>query len=469
MTNKEEKKKFPKEVTLAAWVMVVGALVPMLDSTMVNIALNQLMLDLHTTLNTIQWAVTGYVLALAIAVPISGWMLDHFDGKKIFSLLIGMFGLMSLLSGLSWDINSFIAFRALQGFSGGVISMLLLALLVKVAGSERLGTLIAIVSTPAILGPILGPVLGGFIVEYLNWHWIFFVNVPVVIISIILNRKYLPNFEPFNPDSKIDWLGIILLSGISTSIIYGIIKASSSANFFNEDLIIYCGIGITLIIVYIIYNYYKKGQTVLPLKLFKHRNYSAAGLGIFLTGIAVNGPMLLLPLFFQNIMSLTVTWAAIALIPQGIGMLITRPFIGKMIDRVGAKYVVLVCIIVSFIGTLPFIWINESTSIIWISLVLFIRGAGIGGIMMPMMTDAYMNIQPNEIPQASVGNRIIQNVGASFGSAVVSAVVSTVIAGQILTKNLLLEGYQTGFLVSCIVVLAIAIPALFLTSKKTDN
>jgi EmrB/QacA subfamily drug resistance transporter len=470
MTDKKEKNnKFPKEVTIVAWVLFVGAIIPMLDLTMVNIAIKQLMQDLHTTLNIIQWAVTGYVLAMAIAIPISGWLLDHFNGKKVFSLFVGIFGLMSLFSGLSWDVTSFITFRALQGFSAGVISMLFISLLVKIVGSERLGALMAIVSTPVILGPILGPVIGGFIIDYLNWHWIFFVNIPIVIISIILNRKYLPDFKPFNPESKFDWLGIILLSGISTSIIYGIIKASNSSNFFNEDLAIYCGMGILLVIVYIIYDHFKKGKTVLPLKLFKHRNYSAAGIGIFLSGIAINGPMLLLPLFFQNIMDFTPTGAALALIPQGVGMLVMRPFIGKMIDNVGAKYVVLVSALVSFIGTLPLIWISHSTSMIWLSLVLFVRGAGIGGIMLPMMTDAYMGIKPNEIPQASIGSRFIQNLGGSFGPALVSAVVSEVMVDHLVTKNLMLQGYQTGFLVSCIVVAAIVVPALFLTSKKTKR
>lgn len=464
--KKENKNKFPKEITLVAWILVVGAIAPMLDTTMVNIAINQLMVDLHTTLNIIQWAVTGYVLALAIAIPISGWLLDHFDGKKVFTAFVGIFGLMSLLSGVSWDITSFITFRALQGFSAGVITMLLTALLVKIAGQERLGTLMAIVSTPVILGPIIGPIIGGFIVQDLNWHWIFFVNVPIVIISIILNIKYMPNFEPFNPNSKIDWLGIILLSGISTSIIYGIIEASNSSNFFNESMIAYCSLGLALIVLYIIYDHFKKGQTVMPLKLFKNPNYSAAGVGMFLAGIATNGPMLLLPLFFQNIVGFTPIETALALVPQGVGMFIARPFIGRMIDRIGAKYVVIVSLLISFIGTLPFVWITGSTSMIWLFIILFIRGIGIGGILMPLMTDAYMGIKPNEIPQATVGNRTIQNIGSSFGSAVVATVVSAVIIGQLPTKDLILHGYQTGFLVSSIVVLAIFIPALFLTSKK---
>ncbi|MCL2156542.1 MAG: multidrug efflux MFS transporter [Methanobrevibacter sp.] len=467
--KKEEKNKFPKEVTLVAWILVVGAIAPMLDTTMVNIAINQLMQDFHTTLNTIQWAITGYVLALAIAIPISGWLLDHFNGKKIFSLFIGIFGLMSLLSGISWDITSFITFRAFQGFSAGVITMLLTALLVKVAGPKRLGALMAIVTTPIILGPIFGPVLGGFIVQYLNWHWIFFVNVPVVIISILLNIKYLPNFEPFNPDSKIDWWGILLLSAISTSIIYGIIKASNSSRFFNEEMLIFCGIGLILLVVYIIYNYFKKGQTILPLKLFKHRNFFAACIGLFLAGIAINGPMLLLPLLFQNIFGFTVIGAAFALIPQGLGMLVARPFIGKMVDKIGAKYVVLLGILVSFIGSVPLIWATGSTSMISLSIVLFIRGLGIGGITMPLMVDAYLGIHSNEIPQASVGSRMIQNIGSSFGSAVVSAVVSAVIASQVITKNLLLQGYQTGFLVSCIVIVVISVPSLFLTNKTISR
>ena len=467
-SKKNEKEKLPKELTRNAWILVVGAIAPMLDSTMVNIAINKLQSDLHTSLDMIQWAITGYVLALAVAVPVCGYVVNHIDGKKVMQWSLLSFGLFSFLSGIAWNIDSFIIFRAVQGFSAGFITLLMTTLLMQITPPDKLGQLMAVVSTPIILGPIIGPVLGGAIVSGANWHWIFYINIPVVIIAVLLNHFYLSSFKPFNPKAKLDWFGTLLLAGGSVGLIYGI------------------------------YNRIRKNNTVLPLRFFKSKNFTAANIGIFLAGIASNGPMLLLPLFFQNTKGFTAVEAGLMLIPQGLGMMVTRPLIGKMIDRMGARPVVLVSLAISLLGTLPFIFVHENTNLIWLGLVLFVRGMGIGGLQMPMMTDIFIGLDKQDIPGASVGQRIIQNVGSSFGSAVISAVVTAVvtseIAGQMTTKlhqlaamhtNLTptviakaktsvekavtLNGYQLGFLVSSIVLIVIAIPAMFLSQKKVNK
>ncbi|WMT39339.1 MFS transporter [Paenibacillus sp. D2_2] len=160
MINKAEG-KLPKELVHMAFILVLGAIAPMLDTTMVNIAVNQFAYDFHTSLNTIQWVITGYVLATAIAVPFSGWLINRFDGKHIYLAAELLFLISSVLSGASWSIGSLIAFRLIQGFSAGLIIPLLTTLLVKAAGQENMGKLMSIVGLPIILGPILGPVIGG--------------------------------------------------------------------------------------------------------------------------------------------------------------------------------------------------------------------------------------------------------------------------------------------------------------------
>ncbi|SQC67461.1 High-copy suppressor of rspA [Listeria fleischmannii subsp. fleischmannii] len=167
------KDRIPKETLKAAWAIALAAIAPMLDSTMINIAVGQLNQDFHTTLDIVQWAITGYALALAISVPISGWLMNQYNGKKVFIAAVACFGVTSVLAGISWNIESFIFFRLLQGATAGIITPLMSTLLVKTAGPKNLGKVMAIVSTPMILGPILGPVLGGFIIQFASWHWIF--------------------------------------------------------------------------------------------------------------------------------------------------------------------------------------------------------------------------------------------------------------------------------------------------------
>ncbi|WP_416298262.1 MDR family MFS transporter [Paenibacillus illinoisensis] len=464
--NKIKKIGLPKEVLMAAWAIALGAIAPMLDSTMVNIAIDKLTKDFSTTLDIIQWAITGYVLALAVAVPVSGWLMNKFNGKKIFIGAVIAFGIISVLVGVSWDIFSFIFFRLLQGFSAGVITTLMFTLLVKTAGQENLGRVMAIVSTPMIFGPILGPVIGGVIVQGASWRWIFYINVFIVLIAAPLMMKKVPHFEPFNKDSRLDLFGIINLSLMSASLIYGITKAADHASFNNSETIIWVGLGLVLAFIYFVYNLIRKNQTVLPLNLFAHKSFTASSIGLFLTNAAIMGPMLILPLYFQNFRHFTATEAAIALVPQGIGMLITRPLIGKMIDKIGPKYVVMVSLVLSLIGSVPLIFITDKTDMLWISIILFIRGASVGGISLPLTSDAYTGLDTKQLPEAGVGMNIIENLGSSFGSAVIATVVAATLQGLQPTIANHLKGYHSGFLLSAIALAVIFIPSFFLTNKK---
>lgn len=467
MADKVKEPGLPKEILTAAWAIALAAIAPMLDSTMVNIAIDKLNKDFNTTLDTIQWSITGYVLALAIAGPVSGWLMNKFNGKKIFIGAVIAFGVTSVLAGISWNISSFVFFRLLQGFSAGIITPIMSTLLVKTAGPENLGKVIAIVSTPMILGPILDPVIGGFIVQVASWHWIFFINVFIVLIAVPFMMKTIPDFKPFNKDSKLDVFGVINLSLMSATVIYGITKAARHASFNNSETILWMGIGLSLAVIYFIYNRIRKNQTVLPMNLFAHKSFTASSIGLLLANIAILGPMLILPLFFQNFRHFTAIEAALALIPQGVGMLVTRPLIGKMIDKIGAKYVVMVSLVLSLIGSIPLIFITDKTSMIWISIVLFIRGTSIGGINLPLTSDAYTGLDSKQLPEASIGINIIENLGSSFGSAVIATVVANAVQGLQPTIANGLKGYHAGFLVSVIVLAVIFIPSLFLTHKQS--
>ncbi|WP_413537731.1 MDR family MFS transporter [Enterococcus malodoratus] len=461
--------KLPKEVLSAAWAIALGAIAPMLDSTMVNIAIDQLIKNFHTTLSIIQWAITGYVLALAIAVPIAGWLMNRFDGKKIFIGAVILFGVTSVLAGISWNVTSFIVFRLLQGFTAGIITPLMSTLLVKTAGPENIGRVMAIVSTPMIFGPILGPVLGGFIVQAASWRWIFFINVFIILIAAPLMMRTLPNFEPFNRKSKLDIFGILDLSAMSAALIYGITKAADHATFKNSESLIWTGLGLLFLIVYIVYDYRKQHVTVLPLTIFSHRSFKASSVGLFFANIAIMGPMLILPLFFQNFRHFSAMEAAIALIPQGLGMLVTRPLIGKLIDKLGAKYVVIVSLIISLVGTIPLVFVTDKTSMVWIALILFIRGTSFGGINLPLTSDAYTGLADEELPDAGVGINIIENLGSSFGSAIIATVVATVLQGVQPTITHELSAYHAGFLFSVIALALIFIPSIFLTNKTKST
>ncbi len=468
--NKNEKipelEPIPKSILNIAWILVFGAMMPLLDSTMVNIAIKHLSSDFSIGLELIQWVITGFVLAMAISVPLVGWAVQRFNGKW---LMIGaniLFLAASIASGFSWSINSLIIFRVVQGFSAGFIMTLVTALGIEVAGRDRMGRMMSTVGIPMLLGPIFGPVIGAVIVQFLSWRYIFFVNIPIGMIAIALMIWKLPNFTPANLKAKFDFIGIILLGTASAALIYGITNAAKSAAFNNGTTIAFVVAGVVILAIYMIYAVVKKEQVILPLHLFKSKNFSAVMVGLFLAGIATNGPMLLLPLFFQNIKGFSVLNTGLILIPQGIGMLIARPLIGKLTDKLGARNVVLVSLALAIAGTIPFVFINETSSLIVVSLVLFVRGMGMGGVAIPMMTDAYTGMVKQEIAQASVGTRLMQSIGGAFGSAVIATVVSLSIQGKAPTIPLMTAAYHDGFMLALVLSLVLLIPALFLTNKK---
>lgn len=462
---KQPKEKLPKGMAVIALIMVLGALPPMLDSTIVNVAVNSLKGVFGTSLDMIQWAITGYVLALGIAVPFSGWLIQRIDGKKIFTGALVVFLIGSLLSGFAWNVESLIIFRVFQGLSAGILITSLSTLIVQMAGSDNLGKMMSLVGIPAVFGPIVGPVIGGLIMQYLPWNWLFFVNLPVGIIGLILIGWKVPKFEAANKSAKLDLPGVIVLAITSGALIYGItevVKVNS-----RTSGIEFLSVGMAAFIGYVIYAWRRKGKSLIPLDMFRSKNFSAAFISLFLSGFALNGPMLLLPMLFQNVFlqnskGFTVIFSALWLLPQGMGMLISRPLVGRLIDRIGARFVTLPAILITLLGTIPFAFIGASTSPILIWAILLVRGVGVGGFIVPLMADCFVGLQKVQVPQASVATRIIQNIGAAFGSAVLATIVSNVLIQK---PGDMVGAYHIGFSTSLIFMVVSIVPALFLTNK----
>lgn len=324
----------------------------------------------------------------------------------------------------------------------------------------------AIVGLPIILGPILGPVIGGLIVEYVSWRWIFFINVPIGLVSLVLIHTKMPRVPASDRRAALDWIGILLLGGLSASLIYGISQGTTGRGFGNATSVGFISLGAALTAAYVVYAMIRPSAAIVPLRLFRFRSFTGSIIALFLAGIGTNGAMLLLPLFFQNVRHDSVILAALSLIPQGAGMLLVRPVIGKLTDKIGARFIVLVAAAITFAGTIPFIFFSSNTPFWLIGLVLFVRGIGVGGIAIPVMTDSYTGLAGRQVPQASVAARIIQNVGGAFGSAVLATVVAHRLQQAVPDLPHMAAAYHAGFLVASAASAALALPALLLTNKR---
>ena len=457
---KPEKEKLDPAVMAAAIILVVGSLAPLLDSTMVNVAINSIRVDLNTTVSAIQWTITGYVLAMGISIPLSSWAGNRFGGKRVYMFCLLLFLGGSVLSSLAWNIESLIVFRVIQGFAAGLLVTIVQTLLVQIAGGKHLGQLISYVSVPAVLGPILGPVLGGVIVNGLGWRWIFYVNIPVSLIAILLAWKGLPAVQRSERKVSLDWIGLLLLSPALSIILYGIVQTSSSGGITSSAVLVPLLIGAVLMVAFVIYALKMKGSPILDLRLFRSKNFSASCSLLVLYGIVSTGVMLILPLYYQQMRGESVLYAGLLLIPQGVGLLVTRSQFVKLIDRIGPRPVVLVSLLMTVLGTLPFAFADANTDQVLLAVALFVRGAGLGGILIPIMTSAYDGIEKRQIPDASTATRIVLTIGGAFGSAILATVLENQLTVSVANAYNMAFWWSIGFTVIAIV------PSLLLVTHK---
>jgi len=439
----------------------------MLDTTMTNVAINTIMHDLNSTVDHVQWVTTSYILALGIVVPITGWASEHFSGKALYISGLVAFVLGSIVSGLATSINLLIIGRIIQGAAAGMIVPLVTTLIVKAAGGHNLGSLMAIVSLPAVLAPILGPTIGGFIIKVLDWHWIFYINIPLGLLSLGLLIWLMPCFTPAPSKKPLDIPSVGLIGGAFTALILGITKLSTSGTLTATNVYVPLLIGVALLAGYCVYALLRPDHALVSLKLFTYQSFSASSILLVLSGLIVNGAMFLLPLFLQNIRGLSVIWSGIYLIAQGLGLLITRSQIGKLTDRIGARWVVLAAIAIALVGTLPFAYFNASTPTWLILIVLFIRGIAQGGLTIPIMSDAYTGVPANLVSEATTASRMLQNIGGAFGTALLATAIQSQLNNTTMTLTHLNSAYQGAFMLTVVVTVIAAIPAWFLSHQAS--
>jgi len=412
-----------------AGIVLVGVVAVQLDATIVNVALDTLGRDLHAFLSTIQWVSTGYLLALAMVIPLAGWSVDRFGSKRMWMLSLALFLGGSVLCGAAWSAGSLIAFRIVQGIGGGLLFPLLQTILAQAAGPQRLGRLTAAIAVPALVAPIVGPVIGGLILDSLSWHWIFFINIPVCTIALLLAWRYMPDPRA-RGEHPLDLRGLALLSPGLAAIVYGFSEAGTRGGFGGGHVIAPLAIGAALVAAFVVHALRTRIEPLIDLRLFRERSFTASAGLMFLAGLSIFGAMLLLPLYYQQARDQSALDAGLLLAPQGLGMMIALPIVGRLTDRIAPRPIVLVGMTLATLGTIPYTQIGPDTSELALGAALVIRGAGLGAVFVPAMTAAYRGLRNEAIPRATSAVRIFQQVGASFGTAVLAVILQHGVAGQ---------------------------------------
>jgi EmrB/QacA subfamily drug resistance transporter len=453
----------PHRIDAYVWrisaVVIVGSIMSILDTTIVNVALATLGRELHSSIAEIQWVVTGYMLSLAAVIPISGWAARRFGAKPVYLVSVVLFTAGSALCGLATSTTELILFRVLQGIGGGMILPIGQLMMADAAGPKRMGRVMSIVAVPAMLAPILGPTLGGLILDNASWRWIFFVNLPIGVAAVIAALRVLPRIEP-GPADRLDYRGLVLMAMGLPLVTYGLAEIGITGSFVAPKVLIPIIVGLALVAAFTVHAL-RVPKPLLDLRLYRRPTFSAASIAMFCLGAALFGGMILIPLYWQGVRHESVVDTGLLTAPQGLGAALVMPLAGRLSDRMGGGPLALFGVILTTVATVPFGLIGDHTSIVWLSVAMLIRGTGIGFAFMPAMAAAFASLERSELADATPQLNVLQRVGGSIGTALLAVVLQRALTG-VHTLSGAASAYGTAFWASAGITSLAIVPCVIL-------
>ncbi len=485
-------------VLIIAGVVVLGGIMSILDITVVSVALQTFQLEFDATSAQVAWTMTGYTLALASVIPLTGWAADRFGTKRLYMTAVALFTIGSVLCALADSLQALVAYRVLQGLGGGMLMPLGMTILTRAAGPERVGRVMAILGIPMLLGPIFGPILGGWLIDAASWHWIFLINLPIGIIGLVYAALVLPR-DHVEPSETFDFVGMLLLSPGLAAFLYGVSTIPETGTVWDAEVLVPGLLGIMLILLFVPWALRPGNRhPLIELRLFRNRDMTVAVTAMFLFALAFFGASLLFPLYFQQVRGEDALGAGLILAPQGLGAMLTMPLAGLLADKIGPGKIVMTGIVLITIGMSVFTQVTDTTSYELMIGALFVMGLGMGGTMMPIMAAALATLADHNIARGSTLMNIVQQVAASAGTALFSVLLTNNIkstdsasvymglAQQLLTATPeklaeivpqleqlkaaampeLAGAFADVFLVSAVLVALVLVPAFFLPRHK---
>ena len=410
-------------VKRVAIVVILGAIMSVLDTTIVNVALHDLSTDLHATLGGIQWVITGYLLSLAAVIPVTGWAVRRYSARRLYLIALVVFTAGSALCALATSSGELIAFRVLQGVGGGMLTPIGQMILVKAAGPRNLPKVMSFIGVPIVLAPVFGPTLGGLLLQTIGWQWIFLVNVPVGALALVMALRLLPHDEAGTTQAgRLDVVGLMLAAAGVVGITYGLSDSETAGSLTSSSVLLPVLAGLVLLALFVTRTR-RSDHPLLDLKLFANPAFRAASIVTFCLGAALFGAMILIPLYFQTVRGQDAISTGLLMIPQGIGGGLGMFLSGRATERLGAGRTSLIGGMILAVATIPFVLITVRTPFPVIGAAMLVRGIGVGLAIMPAMTAAFSVLSREQINDASPQLTVLQRVGGSLGTAIIAVVL----------------------------------------------
>jgi len=387
------------------FVAMSGSFLTLLDSTIVNVSLSSLARELRSDLSTIQWISSGYLLAMALALPLSGWLVDRIGAKSLYLLCFAAFTASSAMCGFAWSASSLIGFRVAQGISGGLLAPMTQMMMARAAG-DQMARVMGYAAMPVLLAPILGPVIAGFILEHASWRLLFLINIPFGVLAIACAAVLLPDDSDERRSKPFDFLGFALLSPGLVLLLYSVDRLGAAGGRTGF------AVSLCLLVAFAVNARRKTEDALINLQLFSQKDFSAAVVTQFLSnGVAFAGQMLI-PFFLVRSCGLSPSRTGLMLIPLGAGMMCSYPWLGNLTDRLGIRSVSAGGAFLSALTSGPLIYLAYfGFDLVVLIPTLFLRGVGMSMIGIPSVSAAYSSIKREDMPMASTTLNVVQRLG----------------------------------------------------------
>ncbi len=406
-----------------------GVLMPVIDSTLVSVGMDTLVEAFGSDTITMQWVSTSYLLALAAVVPITSWALMRWSGRRLWLGCLVLFVISSVCCAASTTAAALIGFRAIQGIAAGMILPLTQTLPVMEArrvGVTRTAGIVATISLPISLGPVLGPAVGGIILNSLSWHWLFLVNIPLGILAILLALRFIPKSAGSTEQTeRLDLAGLALISVGLMLVLYGLANIASQPENALIDVALPIVAGVVLIAIFCQHTLRRADSPLVNIRLLALPASRAASIASFFFGVCLYAAQFVLPLWWQQMHGATVFETGEYMMAQGIGVLVSRIFVRHIIDRFGDRAVSVTAFLLLAATTLPFCIAHDTPTASLIALLL-VRGLAQGTVNIPINSAVYVGLSPEQVPHGTILVRTMQQVGSSFGTAIVAMALQSI-------------------------------------------
>lgn len=425
--------------------VILAALLELIDTTIVNVSIPQIMGNLGASLDEVGWVVTSYTVANVIILPMSGWIGQKFGRKQYFLFSIIMFVVASFFCGHAHTLTELIVFRIIQGFAGGGLLSPAQAILLESWPPEEIGMATALFGLGAVFGPTVGPTIGGFITDHFSWPWIFYVNIPVGAVAVFLVTTFIRDTPPSSKGEKIDWWGILFLA-IAIGSLQVVLERGESEDWFHTTYIVMLAAAAFVFIIFFIGREVNVAYPVVNFNIMRHSSFSIGMFTSFMLGFAMYVSVFVFPVFCQNILGFSALQTGEILFPGGIATICMMPLVGMMLKRgIPAQILSTVGMILFFVfstmmassnvfsGTQNFFW------------PLIVRGIGMSVLFVPLTTLAVQDLRGKEIGQGTGLNNMMRQLGGSFGIAISTVLLNSRIAQH---RNMLIghiNNYNNAF------------------------